>query len=126
MRYLILLFVILSCSKEAKKQTQVNTCIQKDLTYSVHYENYEYKQYSIGKNISIKDSVLKIWDSKKRKTPKALMIAKGTLESSFRSNIYLQEKKYIIDKKDSLKYTDMGLFQVMGFNIPNINITISR
>ena len=130
------LLVVLSISRyknqKTKETPKVYTCIQQDIdtTYTKLYEDHECKRYRIGKNHSKKDELITIWDSKPRKTPKALALATAHFESSFLPNVFLQEKRYIIHKKDSLKYTDMGLFQCMGFTVPEvkkeIHFTIER
>jgi hypothetical protein len=120
-RYLILLFVILSCSKEVKKQTQTNTCIQKQIRLKTLFEDNICKIYGDNTVLSKKE-ILQVWNSKKRKTPTNLMLAKAFIESSFRPHIYRYEKHLeYLNYKDSLSITDCGLFQVMGFAIPKIS-----
>lgn len=116
---LILLFV-LSCSKETKKEQLINTCIQKQIRLKTLFEDNKCKIYGDNTVLSRKD-ILKVWNSKQRKTPTNLMLAKAYIESSFRPHIYRYEKHLeYLKYSDSLHITDIGMFQVMGFAIPKI------
>jgi len=122
MRYLILLFVILSCSKEVKKQTQTNTCIQKQIRLKTIFEDNTCKKYGDNTVLSKKE-ILQVWNSQKRKTDTNLMLAKCLIESNYQPHILRFEKAlpyYYPHIKDSIQFTSIGLFQPLGMAIPHV------
>lgn len=107
---------------ESPKIEQVYTCIQKDsLKLKTFYEDSSCKIYgdSLNNALTLQET-LKLWHSRPRKTPESLMLAKASIESNFRPYIYRFEKQLTYLKTDSLKITDIGMFQVLGIGIPHI------
>lgn len=113
-------------TKPKLKPEKVFTCIQVPPLRTLH-EDSTYRLYS--DNIEMpKEEILKVWNSKPRKTDTYLMLAKAFIESSFRPNIFRYEKHLkaypiyrALDSINPLRITDCGLFQVMGFTIPELN-----
>lgn len=122
---LTLKLILITTPTEVKIKEPTYTCKQKkEIKLRHFYEDSVCKIYGDSLNQSLsKQEILELWNSKVRKVPTDLMLAKGFIESSYRPYLYRYEKDlkyYYPHIKDSIQFTDLGMFQVLGMAIPHV------
>lgn len=110
--------------RKQENRSSNNICTQKQLVLKKYREDSGCMVYGDSSNNSLSEKeLLCYWNSRERKVPTELMLAKAFIESSYRPFIFRYEKAlpyYYPHIKDSIQFTDLGMFQVLGMAIPHI------